>query len=45
MTISNEDDPIMLADYVIALLKHDSELSSSKEMCIKQLLEFLQEGG
>lgn len=41
---SNEDDPAMLADYVIALLRHERDLSNSKDLCIKQLLEFLQEG-
>jgi len=34
----------MLADYIIALLKHDKENDELKELCVSQLEDFLQSG-
>ncbi|KNC98627.1 uncharacterized protein SPPG_06309 [Spizellomyces punctatus DAOM BR117] len=36
-------DPIVLADYVIALLKHDKPIADLKALCISQLDDFLKE--
>ena len=37
-------DPDVLADYIIALLKHDSSIEQLKDMCINQLIDFLGQG-
>ncbi|KAJ3220341.1 hypothetical protein HDU67_000008 [Dinochytrium kinnereticum] len=36
-------DPTVLADYVVALLKHDKSIEDLKETCISQLDDFLRE--
>lgn len=42
--LSSDADPAMLADYIIALLKHDKENDELKELCVSQLDDFLQQG-
>lgn len=44
MPLSSDADPAMLADYIIALLKHDKENDELKELCVSQLDDFLQQG-
>ncbi|KAF9899958.1 hypothetical protein EC991_008116 [Linnemannia zychae] len=39
----SDADPAMLADYIIALLKHDKENDELKEFCVSQLEDFLQQ--
>lgn len=39
--ISCEADPEVVADYVLALLKHDSPSEDLKPHCIKELSDFL----
>ncbi|OAQ25203.1 hypothetical protein K457DRAFT_129181 [Linnemannia elongata AG-77] len=39
----SDADPAMLADYIIALLKHDKENDELKELCVSQLDDFLQQ--
>ncbi|KAG0372884.1 hypothetical protein BGX24_012449 [Mortierella sp. AD032] len=39
----SDADPAMLADYIIALLKHDKENEELKELCVSQLEDFLQQ--
>ncbi|KAF9111475.1 hypothetical protein BGX27_004872 [Mortierella sp. AM989] len=43
LTLISDADPGMLADYIIALLKHDKEDSELKTLCISQLEDFLLE--
>ncbi|KAG0217345.1 hypothetical protein B0O80DRAFT_529018 [Mortierella sp. GBAus27b] len=42
LTLISDADPAMLADYIIALLKHDKGSSELKELCVTQLEDFLQ---
>ncbi|KAG0252572.1 RNA-binding protein 27, partial [Mortierella polycephala] len=42
LTLISDADPAMLADYIIALLKHDKSDSELKTLCISQLEDFLQ---
>ncbi|KAF9938213.1 RNA-binding protein 27, partial [Modicella reniformis] len=42
LTLISDADPAMLADYIIALLKHDKDDSELKSLCITQLEDFLQ---
>ncbi|KAF9435410.1 hypothetical protein BGZ76_006338 [Entomortierella beljakovae] len=41
LTLISDADPGMLADYIIALLKHDKDNSELKSLCISQLEDFL----
>jgi len=34
----------MLADYTIALLRHDKDTAELKALCLSQLADFLQQG-
>lgn len=43
-THSCDADPDVLADYVLALLKHDKSTPDLKELCTSQLVDFLKEG-
>ncbi|KAF9199240.1 hypothetical protein BGZ49_010668 [Haplosporangium sp. Z 27] len=43
LTLISDADPGMLADYIIALLKHDKESNELKTLCISQLEDFLLE--
>lgn len=38
-------DPLVLAEYALALLKHDLPLEELREVCMNQLKDFLGEGG
>ncbi|KAF9923885.1 hypothetical protein FBU30_006068 [Linnemannia zychae] len=42
LALISDADPAMLADYIIALLKHDKENDELKELCVSQLEDFLQ---
>lgn len=41
---SCEADPGMLADYIIALLKHDKPIPELQPLMLSQLEDFLNEG-
>ncbi|KAF9994323.1 hypothetical protein BGZ80_005782 [Entomortierella chlamydospora] len=43
LTLISDADPGMLADYIIALLKHDKENNELKTLCVSQLEDFLLE--
>ncbi|KAG0292463.1 hypothetical protein BGZ96_004093 [Linnemannia gamsii] len=43
LALISDADPAMLADYIIALLKHDKENDELKELCVSQLDDFLQQ--
>ncbi|KAG0212711.1 hypothetical protein BGX28_005744 [Mortierella sp. GBA30] len=43
LTLISDADPGMLADYIIALLKHDKEMEELKALCNAQLDDFLLE--
>lgn len=40
---SSDADPGALADYIIALLKHEKPTAELKLFCVNQLLDFLHE--
>ena len=37
-------DPSVLADYVLALLKHEKTVDQLKKLCMDQLVDFLGKG-
>ena len=41
---SSDADSTVLADYVIALLKHDKAVAALKEDCLAELVDFLANG-
>lgn len=41
---ADEVDAEVLADYVLALLKHDGDVESVRETCVASLPDFLGEG-
>ncbi|KAG0044824.1 hypothetical protein BGZ83_009901 [Gryganskiella cystojenkinii] len=43
LALISDADPGMLADYTIALLKHDKNTTELKALCISQLEDFLQQ--
>ncbi|KAF9090612.1 hypothetical protein BGX29_011371 [Mortierella sp. GBA35] len=43
LALISDADPAMLADYIIALLKHDKETDELRDLCVSQLEDFLQQ--
>ena len=41
---STDADPKVLAEYVVALLRHDHPEAELKQTCIDQLVDFLADG-
>jgi hypothetical protein len=41
---ASEADPDVLADYILALLRHDQGRDEIKETCISQLADFMSSG-
>lgn len=44
MCYRSDADTEVLADYIIALLKHDGDKKSIRELCEKEIPDFLTEG-
>ncbi|GJJ71935.1 RNA-binding protein 26 [Entomortierella parvispora] len=43
LALISDADPGMLADYTIALLRHDKDTAELKALCLSQLADFLQQ--
>lgn len=44
MFYSSDADSEVLAEYIIALLKHDGDKKSIRELCEREIPDFLNEG-
>ena len=40
----SDADPDVLADYVLALLRHDGDISDVRKLCEEEIPDFLKEG-
>lgn len=41
---SSDADPDVLADYVLALLRHDGDITDVRKLCEEEIPDFLKEG-